>query len=120
MKPSNFTFKVISDELDHLKLAFQLCFDGSTASHYRVHENSLTFYWHFVTGATAFPFKMDAEGAADFARRWLHELDHSDYGREPDLDGDCGRGFCITNAPDNDTKFYSVVSIKPEWVEFHK
>ncbi len=58
----------------------------------------LIFYWAPATntkdGYTAFPFKMDAKGAADFARRWL---DEQAFGDQPDHDGDNSRSWRVYN-----------------------
>src|ERR1700761_4976024 len=55
----------------------------------------LVFMWTGgISDAVALPFKLDAAGAADFARRWLAE---TDYGEQPDHDGDNGKGWKLYN-----------------------
>lgn len=68
---------------------------------------------------TTLPFKLDADGASDFARRWLEE---ADYGREPDHDGSNGKGWRIYNEGwghvDND--HYGVIAVTPVWAMYGK
>jgi len=65
------------------------------------------------------PFKMDADGAADFARRWLEE---ADYGREPDHDGDNGKGWRLYNEAWGhiDEDRYAVIAVAPAWAMYGK
>jgi len=67
----------------------------------------------------AFPFVMDAVGAADFARRWLSQVD---YGREPDHDGDNAKGWKLYNEEwgrvDSDSS--AVIAVAPVWAMYGK
>lgn len=84
----------------------------------------LIFFWscsdsYPPQGLVRLPFKLDSAGAADFARRWLEE---QDYGREPDHDGDNGRGWRMYN---NDWSkvnglSYSIVAVQPAWAMYGK
>lgn len=71
------------------------------------------------SGAVALPFKLDAAGAADFARRWLDDFP---FGREPDHDGDNGKGWRLFVGSwghvcgDN----YAVFAITPAWAMYGK
>jgi hypothetical protein len=122
-----------------LKIAF---FRGRTASHYsttrprgvpsRDHlpmgsllnqpAPRLVFYWGAPADAHAaqkLPFAMDADGAADFTKRWLASLD---YGREPDHDGSNGRGWRVYNHTWGhvDSESYAIVAIEPIWAMYGK
>lgn len=77
----------------------------------------LVFYWSASESApdlVALPFKMDAEGAADFARRWLAE---ADYGNQPDHDGDNEKGWRLYNEAWGhvDSHWGAFVAVAPEW-----
>lgn len=67
----------------------------------------------------ALPFTLDAEGAADFARRWLAE---ADYGSQPDHDGDNGRGWRVYNEGWGhvDGHRSAIVAITPVWAMYGK
>lgn len=93
---------------------------GGKAEAYRINDKGLVFYWHSDAGTTSLPFKLDAAGAADFARRWLAE---QDYGPEPNHDGDNGRGWRLYNESwgrVDDCGSYSFVAVKPEWAMYGK
>lgn len=67
----------------------------------------------------ALPFKLDAEGAADFARRWLAE---ADYGKQPDHDGDNGRGWrlYVEGWGHVDGHRNAIIAISPAWAMYGK
>jgi hypothetical protein len=53
----------------------------------------MVFYWadfDTVKDRLSLPFKLDAAGAADFASRWLAEVE---YPNEPDHDGSNAKGW---------------------------
>jgi hypothetical protein len=86
-------------------------------------EKGLVFFWAPNLSSNKdivkLPFKLDAEGAADFARRWLAE---QDYGRDPGHDGDNGKGFriyCESWGRIADLSG-SFVAIQPEWAWYGK
>jgi hypothetical protein len=70
-------------------------------------------------GPVNLPFKLDIEGASDFAWRWLAE---QDYGKKPDHDGDNNKGWRIWTGGwghvGND--HYAVCAILPEWAMYGK
>ena len=58
-------------------------------------EIGLVFFWsdyEKIEGFMALPFELDADGATDFAERWLKE---TDYGEEPNHDGSNGKGYRV-------------------------
>lgn len=67
-----------------------------------------------------FPFKMDAEGAADFALRWLK--DAADYGRQPDHDGDNCRGWRLYNESWGHVGNHrsAIIAVLPAWAMIGK
>lgn len=89
-----------------------------------IHEEpELVFYWSTVNGAKPFPggVEMTGEDAETLARWIYHWLDHDvDWSKlpEPDIDGMCRRGWTV-KASDDDFG-YTVCSVAPAWVEYHK
>lgn len=67
----------------------------------------------------ALPFTLDAAGTADFAARWLAE---ADYGREPDHDGDNGRGWRVYNEGWGhvDSHHAAIIAVTPSWAMYGK
>ena len=67
----------------------------------------------------ALPFTLDAAGAADFAARWLAE---ADYGKQPDHDGDNGRGWraYVEGWGHVDGHHRAIVAISPSWAIYGK
>jgi hypothetical protein len=82
----------------------------------------LVFFWSDYEkrpDMVKFPFTLDAEGAADFAKRWLAE---ADYGKEPDHDGDNGKGWRLYcegwgHVDDDHSSF---VAVAPSWAMYGK
>lgn len=85
----------------------------------RPKSRRLVFFWTLSPDAQALPFKLDAEGAADFAWRWLQQ---EDFGGQPDHDGDNGRGWRLYNEAwghvDSDNRAF--VAICPAWAMYGK
>ena len=88
----------------------------------RAKPKRLIFFWsdyEKVADSVKLPFKLDAAGAADFASRWLAELD---YGSEPDHDGDNGKGwrlYCESwgHVDDHSSAF---IAVAPAWAMYGK
>lgn len=116
----NFYIKITSK--GSLLKAMEIAFDQRRAEAFAIDaDKGLIFLWR-QSGTKPWqplPFKMDASGAADFATRWLAE---ADYGREPDHDGDNGKGWCIyvDNWGRVDGYDYSIVAVKPAWAMYGK
>lgn len=119
----NFHIDVISegDIASAMAIAFR---EGTRAVAYRVDkEKGLIFYSYISdsarSAAVPLPFRLDAAGAADFAKRWLEE---QDYGEEPDHDGDNGKGWRVYTegwgmVAGEQSAF---VAIKPAWAMYGK
>lgn len=67
----------------------------------------------------ALPFTLDAVGIADFAARWLAEVD---YGKQPDHDGDNGRGWrvYVEGWGHIDSHWGAIVAVAPRWAMYGK
>lgn len=97
-----------------------LAFDQQKAVGYLITPNSGLVFLHsmaqseFKLGSAAFPFKMDAIGAADFARRWLAE---QDYGPQPDHDGSNTKGWRVYNEMWGhvDGMWTAICAVQPVW-----
>lgn len=70
-------------------------------------------------GSVPFPFVMDAEGAADFARRWLRG---AEYPKQPDTDGDNHRGWRVANRYDwiESHGYGGILAVAPAWITYGK
>jgi hypothetical protein len=96
---------------------------GSKVEAYKIDpEKGLVFFWTLglhKEGVVGLPFKLDAVGAADFARRWLAE---QDYGREPDHDGSNGKGWRIYCEQWGRVASMSgsFVAVQPSWAWYGK
>lgn len=82
----------------------------------------IVFYWSKTENRAdivALPFKLDAAGAADFAKRWLHE---ENYGSQPDHDGDNGKGWRVYNESWGhvDGDWSAFVAVSPAWAMYGK
>lgn len=125
----NFRISITSIGDETLKHAISLAFTAGgrkSATHYAIRSGfdgvpkRLVFLW--APGgkdSIELPFKLDSEGAADFARRWLAE---ADYGDQPDHDGDNDKGWTLYN--DNwghvDGEWQAIVAVKPSWAMYGK
>lgn len=111
-----------------LKPAMRIAFAGAAggkAEGYAIDpDKGLVFFWAIPRPEdpriVPLPFKLDADGAADFAERWLSE---QSYGKQPDHDGDNGRGWRIYNeawAQVQPYGPYGFVAVKPCWMMYGK
>jgi hypothetical protein len=143
---SSFRIEVVSDTDEELRQAMSLAFRvhggkvwQQEATHYviraaeveepPVHRSSakrgerIAFFWTApdsrVADAIALPFKLDAEGAADFARRWLAEVE---YPPEPDIDGSVKKGWRLYNEPWGHVEgvYAGICAVTPVWSEYGK
>lgn len=128
----NFRIDISTEGREALGLAMKLAFSKyRAASHYRMElepkigelrekPQRLILYW---TGGAAdalvLPFKLDAESATDFAWNWLRE---ASYTREPDHDGDNGKGFRVYNEAWGhvDGAYQAIVAIETCWMMYGK
>lgn len=122
---NNFRIDLTAEGDTVLKKAMEIAFTNSAGGKveaYKVDpEKGLIFFWTSTLhkDVQKLPFKLDAEGAADFTRRWLAE---QDYGRQPDHDGDNGKGFriyCESWGRVGDLSG-SFVAIQPCWAWYGK
>lgn len=117
----NFHIDLSNDK--NLVEAMTIAFRGYKAVGYAViPEKGMVFFWMEcpeAPGYTSLPFKMDAKGAAEFALRWLAE---ADYGRQPDHDGDNGKGWRLyTDSWGRIAPWHrSIAAVQPCWAEYGK
>lgn len=119
----NFCFDLTSEGslVEPMKIAFQR--DTRRAEAYLIHaEKGLVFFDYLGSmpkEGVKLPFKLDHIGAADFAARWLVE---QNYGREPDHDGDNGKGWRLYNESWGHVGGWSgaFIAVKPAWAMYGK
>lgn len=129
----NFNIDVTSEGTVSLGMALSLAFSRHrTAEGFRIIEEgrtltdkwrpaTLVFYWVKLdkTGYHPLPFKMDAAKATEFAAAWLEQVD---YGREPDHDGDNGKGWRVYTEGWGhvDSDYQAIVAVQPAWAMYGK
>jgi hypothetical protein len=111
----NFHLDVTSRGADTLKKAMQLFHPHvQRVTGYSTEGGKLVLYWNKSLRATALPFPMMLDQAADFSSGWLA---HADYGPEPGHDGSNSKGWrlhCDTwGIVDGD--HYAFAAIQPVW-----
>ena len=118
----NFQFDMTSegDLTEAMKLVF--AHTRNRAAGYRITpEKGLAFYWttNECPLVERFPFWMDAVGAADFAKRWLAEVE---YGPEPDHDGDNGKGWRLYCEAWGMIGYdrCAFIAVQPAWAQYGK
>ena len=118
----NFRFDMTSEGSETLKAALALFNPpGRKVTGYSEEPGKkLVFYWSNTSPrATKLPFPMTLEQAADFAIGWL---EHADYGREPDHDGDNGKGWRLycEDWGHVDHDHYAFAAVQPVWAMYGK
>jgi hypothetical protein len=108
------------DIADAMRIAFAGA-PGGKAEAYIVDDNKgLVFFWSKDENKSInLPFKLDASGAADFAKRWLAE---QDYGPQLDHDGDNCKGWRLYNESWGRVEGYTYgfVAVQPAWAMYGK
>jgi hypothetical protein len=103
-----------------LDLSLKIAFGDHKATHYQKFSDRLNLAWTEVEGYTPFMTPMTAETIEPLVRDWLKN--EAVYGREPDIDGHCGRSWFIFNEAwgQVDGKWQVFAAIEPFWAEYHK
>jgi hypothetical protein len=116
----NFHIDITSEGEAHLRAALDIAFRGQRhAIGYYVKDGTLIFCWAEHKEAIKLPFKMDSKRATDFTVAWLSEVD---YGKQPDHDGDNGKGWRVFNEAWGHVGGYwqAFVAIQPQWAMYGK
>jgi len=119
----NFSFSIQSDSIEDFELAMKLVFTRHEyVIAYKIDKDlGMILYGHSTKvpkNATYTLYLMDIKDTISFTWGWLKKVD---YGREPDLDGDCKKGFRVSFEPWSnalDEKYMMI--IKPVWALYHK
>jgi len=108
------------------KMKEVITYYGEPTSHHRAEwmehvdgKPTLILCWHEDRGTSLLPFPLDEQGAEFWIQEWLK---HQDYGREPDHDGDNGKGwraFC-TSWGYVGSRHYAFLAVQPEWACYGK
>ena len=113
----NFLFDMTGEGIETFKAAFSLVGAQSKKGvvGYRVCEKKgMILYWARSEDSILLPYEMNMGQAAAFVWGWLQK---ADYGKEPDIDGDCERGWRIYNELWGHVSgdYHAFLAIKPEW-----
>ncbi len=98
---------------------------GVRVRHYRRTVESadgvqtLILLWHEEQGSTPLPFALDCKRAAEFITNWLGQ---ADYGRQPDHDGDNGKGWRLFTESWGHVAghHYAIIGVQPAWAMYGK
>ena len=115
----NFHFDMTGTGEKTLRTALSL-FPQHKVTGYRADaEKGLILYWTESDRATALPFPMTLEQAADFAHGWL---EHADYGSRPDIDGDSEHGWRLytENWGHVGGEWQAFAAVQPAWALYGK
>ena len=80
---------------------------------------TLILFWSDEELALPLPFPLDLDGSIQFVENWLKDVD---YGREPDHDGDNGKGWRIFTEAWGHVAghHYAIVGVQPMWAMYGK
>lgn len=116
----NFKIELVSEGRQKLIDAFKLL-QQSHAIGYAVTDKGMVFFWARASTPeyTPLPFKMDLAQCAEFAWGWLQQ---ADYGKEPDHDGDNGKGFRLYCEDWGHVagRWEAFVAVEPCWAMYGK
>ncbi len=113
----NFEINVISEGDKQLLQALELAFGKHTAVGWSAKNGQLVFYRYESSEMIPLPYGMEADQAFQFAKGWLEKS--AKWGKEPDHDGDNGKGWRVFNQQSGFT--HSVlVAVAPEWAQYGK
>lgn len=126
MNMDNFELKVTGEDREEFDLAFQIAFlSQNSATGWTVSPiKGLIFHWcrpDHSNKVNIFPTPLDWKRAADIAWDWLNKMDRDEFikyaDREPDHDGDNGRGYSIYNESWGhiDHDWSGFVAVVPRW-----
>lgn len=144
----NRSVNVVSEGDESLRLALTLIWPnaaGGKASHYKLvklqestkyygtpttshstemanndnGKETLILLWHEERGSLPLPYPLNLDEAVNFVAGWLKR---ADYGRQPDHDGDNGRGFRVFSDFWGHVAghHYGIAGVQPEWAMYGK
>ena len=115
----NFHFDMTSKGEMQLKKAMMLFPYDKVIGYREDEEKGLIFYWSDSPRTIKLPFPMNLDQAADFAAGWL---EHASYGKEPDHDGDNGKGWRLYTEDWGhvDGEYQAFMAVKPVWAMYGK
>lgn len=121
----NFYINIVGQGGDLLRKAVEIAFShapGRKATAYVLRNNTMIFLWgdfEKIPDRVALPFEMTAEFSADLAERWLAV---TEYGDEPDHDGDNRKGWRVFNEDWGHVcgLHAAICGIRPEWAMYGK
>lgn len=118
----NFHINIISEGKETLKHAVDIVLSQhSSAEAYSIENNVLIFYWtpNLYKNVVKLPYKYKSEDIVRMITGWLNE---QDYGKEPDIDGDCEKGWRLYTEEWGAIKGKSgsMFAVGPAWAMYGK
>ncbi len=115
----NFRVDVTSEGLSQFTLAMELIFRHECVG-YRIDKNVIHLYWADSDKAIKLPYKYNVQQTINFVWGWLEV--NPPTGKQPDHDGDNGKGFRLFNESwgHADGTWQAFASIEPIWAMYGK
>ena len=121
MTGDNFHFDILGAPL-------KLALDVATVDHKKVvgwrqedrqGSTRLVLYWTETGRGNPLPAPLEGEAIVSFVQSWLNA---ANYGRQPDHDGDNGRGCRVYNESWGhiDREWQAFIAIEPAWLMYGK
>lgn len=87
-------------------------------------KSGMVLFWHedhlHQVKSVALPFPLGVDAAVDFLWAWM---ENADFGKEPDHDGDNGKGFIVTTGDfwgHVEGSHYAFLGVYPDWQMYGK
>lgn len=119
----NKQFDITAEDKEEFILSMKIAF-GTRYPHkavaYLIKDGILILFWHKHKDAIDLLYPMDVNETVEFVWGWLQKTAPAE--REPDHDGDNGKGFRVFCDMWGHVKSYSsaFVGIRPEWAWYGK
>lgn len=86
------------------------------------HEQRRRCSQQFDIKAEAFVAAIDSDRAAANVQDWLTLNGGADYGKKPDIDGDCGKGWRVFNESWGHVygMYHAICAVQPVWAMYGK
>ncbi len=117
----NRVIDIQSEGYGDFQLAMKLAFGGrKTTIGYRIYQNGICLYWSESEKMISLPYQMNLDQATEFCWGWL--LANKPTAKEPDHDGDNGKGFKVYNEAWGHvfSEWQAFVAIEPIWAMYGK
>jgi hypothetical protein len=115
----NFSFDMTSEGDATLRKAFLLFPSARKAVGFRIDGKRFVLYWADSPKMSKLPYPMSPEPAVELLVGWLAQVD---YGRQPDHDGDNGKGWRLFTEKWGhvDGEWQAYAAVEPVWAMYGK